>query len=249
MLIKKQKLEGYVRIDETSYDKLTNYHLENGFVILSAFRSEYTLSENRKRTRNMKNDIRDAGFGFIPVVGGYREIIKQDNPNWEKADVISGKENERIYQTTEESVLVPNYDMKTKEPFSDFENLRKLAIKLGQKYDQDTVLISPPQGKAHYVITSDRYASSVGSTVGSVDMQFDKMSLANIADAYFTSLAKTINKLKHKSDGGVKFENKAYIGAYIREPMHTLAGAHSLSMNNELPMFGSHYMPSSTFKN
>ena len=247
MLVKKQKLEGYVRINETSYDKLTNYHLENGFIILSAFRSEFSLSQNRERTRKLKNDIKDAGFGFIPVVGGYREIIKSDNPNWDKADVVSGKDGECIFQTTEESVLVPNYDMKTKEPMSDFEVLRKLAIRLGQKYDQDTVLISPPNGKAHYVITSNRYASSVGSTIGAIDMQFDKMSLANIADAYFTSLAKTMNRLKHKSDGGVKFENKTYTGAYIREPLHTLSGAHSLTMNNELPMFGSHYMPSSTF--
>ena len=243
MLVKKNierktenKHEGLISVQETSYNKLLDYHLKNGFCILTAFRTENTSAENRELNRKLKADLRNRNLGFITVVGGYREIITKDNPNWDKADPIEGKDGLRSFSSMEESLLVPNYNTKTKEPFGDFEDLSEYIIFLGTKYDQDSVLISPPDGKAYYVITTDREGLSEGSKVGSIDMQFDKMGLAGIADTYFTSLTKTIGKMKTQKHGNAfKFEN-----AYVLKPLGTIMGAHNRESSGELPIFGSH---------
>lgn len=238
--------EGLVSANETSYDKLLNYHIKNGFCILTAFRSENTLSQNRALNKKLKDDLKAKNLGFITVVGGYRETITKDNLNWDDADPIKGKDDVRLFSSTESSLLVPNYNTKTKEPFDDFKELSDYIISLGTKYDQDAVLIAPPNGKAYYVITTDREGLSEGSKVGSIDMQFDSMGLAGIADAYFTSLTKTVGKMKAQGHGNAfKFEN--YIGSYVLKPLGTIAGAHCRDLSGELPIFGSHLISHSTY--
>lgn len=238
--------KGYIRLNETSYDKLVDLHLKNGFFILTAFRSEYTLSQNRSRNRELAEDLKSNDLGFIRVTGGYREIIDRDNSNWDNAEIIEDSDNKRLLTIMEESLLVPNYDVRTKQPFENFERIEDVIISLGEKYDQDSVLVSPPfsGGKAYYVITNERYGD-----VGTVDIQFSKMDLASITDTYFSSLAKTINKLKYKQQdgvGGFKFEKKQYVCTFLDEPRHTLSGLRSENASGALPVFGSHYYESST---
>ena len=148
----------------------------------------------------------------------------------------------------EESLLVPNYNTKTKKPFDNFSDLEDIIIDLGIKYEQDSVLVSPPNsdGKAFYVITNDRYGN-----IGDIDIKFDKMDLASITDTYFSSLSKTINKLKTKRKdgvGGFKFEKKKYICSFVDEPRHTLSGMRSENESGAIPIFGSHYYENSKLR-
>lgn len=242
----KVSLDGYIRMDETSYDKLINFHAEHGFCIITAFRSEYSLSENRKRNRSLMEDLKKAGVGFIKITGGYREVIDKDNPNYDKADKISGEPEKRLFTSVEESLLVPNYDINKKEEFANFDDLKKLITDLGKAYEQDCVLIAPPkrEGGAYYVVTNSRYGN-----VGDIDMQFSGYDLASISDAYFSSLSKTINKLKVKQGeglGGFKFENRKFIGSFLEEPRHTINGKRCAENTGAIAPFGSHYYPHST---
>ena len=237
--------KGYIRLNETSYDKLVNYHFSNGFCILTAFRSEYTTAQNRARNKRLAADLKANNLGFIRVTGGYREVISRDNINWEEAEVISDNDDKRLLTIMEESLLVPNYNTKTKKPFDNFSDLEDIIIDLGIKYEQDSVLVSPPNsdGKAFYVITNDRYGN-----IGDIDIKFDKMDLASITDTYFSSLSKTINKLKTKRKdvvGGFKFEKKKYICSFVDEPRHTLSGMRSENESGAIPIFGSHYYENS----
>lgn len=80
-------------------------------------------------------------------------------------------------------------------------------------------------------------------------MKFDKMDLASITDTYFSSLSKTINKLKVKRGdgvGGFKFEKLKYVCTFVDEPRHTLSGMRSENASGALPVFGSHYYETST---
>jgi hypothetical protein len=247
MLVPKLKApKGYIRLNETSYDKLVNYHFDNGFCILTAFRSEFTMAENRARNKKLAADLKSNDLGFIRVTGGYREVIDKDNVNWDDAEVIPDNDEKRLLTIMEESLLVPNFDIKTKKPFDDFDKLKDIIIDLGIKYEQDSVLISPPHsdGNAYYVITNERYGD-----LGDIDMKFDKMDLASITDTYFSSLSKTINKLKVKRGdgvGGFKFEKLKYVCTFVDEPRHTLSGMRSENASGALPIFGSHYYEIST---
>ena len=247
MLVPKLKApKGYIRLNETSYDKLVNYHFDNGFCILTAFRSEFTMAENRARNKKLAADLKANDLGFIRVTGGYREVIDKGNVNWDDAEVIPDNDEKRLLTIMEESLLVPNFDIKTKKPFDDFDKLKDIIIDLGIKYEQDSVLISPPHsdGNAYYVITNERYGD-----LGDIDMKFDKMDLASITDTYFSSLSKTINKLKVKRGdgvGGFKFEKLKYVCTFVDEPRHTLSGMRSENASGALPVFGSHYYETST---
>lgn len=241
-------MKGLIRINETNYNKLLNYHLENGFCILTAFRSELSQSENRSRNKQLMNDLKSAGYSFIKITGGFKETINSDNPHWDEAEPTNDP-NQKMWLTIEESLIVPNYNINTKSPNENFDDLKSLIIRLGIKYGQDSVLISEPHsnGKAYYVVTNSRIGD-----VGSIDMQFNGTSLASISDEYFSSLAKTANKLKAKyrdNAGGFKFEDTQYIGTFFDEPAHTISGSRMMKESGALPVFGSHYYGNSTIVN
>lgn len=111
-------------------------HAQNGMFIISAMKGgfpigksfdEFTNDEkekyfaNKELTKQLENDIKAAGLGYIPAVGGYNE----DAENGETVDV------------NEFSFIVPrgNSQMSNKE-FVEF------AVSLAKKYDQDSVLIA-----------------------------------------------------------------------------------------------------------
>ena len=103
MLVPKLKApKGYIRLNETSYDKLVNYHFDNGFCILTAFRSEFTMAENRARNKKLAADLKANDLGFIRVTGGYREVIDKDNVNWDDAEVIPDNDEKRLLTIMEE---------------------------------------------------------------------------------------------------------------------------------------------------
>ena len=235
---------GLVRIDETSEDRMINFHLKRGFAMLTAFRSEYTLLENRSHNRQLASDLKSLGYSYTKITGGYIEKIDRDNPNWDIANSISGDDDHRELEVMEESFFVMMYNVKTKSPVSDFKTFRKDILALGELYEQDSVLVSPPEGEGtpQYFVTNSR-----NGNVGSVDCTFNSFTLASISNTYFSMKEKTINKARAKRRqgvGGVKFES-----AWVDEPCHTISGVRGRESRNETAPFGSHYYKNSNLNN
>lgn len=110
------------QISESNFGRL-NQHIKNGCFLISACRGDKDEKTNKKNTETLANDLRQAGLGYIRVLGGYVET----RDNGEKEEV------------TEESFFVPlpkDYDV------ADFFDV---AIDLCKKYNQDSVLINLPE--------------------------------------------------------------------------------------------------------
>lgn len=108
-------------ITESNFGRIKQ-HVDNGCFMVSACRGDKDAKTNKKNTETLANDLRNAGLGYIRVLGGYVET----RDNGEKEDV------------TEESFFVPlpkDYDI---DEFFD------VAISLCKKYNQDSVLINLP---------------------------------------------------------------------------------------------------------
>lgn len=110
------------KFNESNWGRITQ-HIDNGCIMISACRGERSEEENKKKTDELAKDIREAGLGFIRILGGYIEN--------------KGTEDEK--EVTEESFFVPKNKKMSDEEFFD------IAIKLCKKYNQDSVLISLPE--------------------------------------------------------------------------------------------------------
>lgn len=111
-------------------------HAKNGMFVISAMRGgfpvgksfeEFTPKEREKYTedkaltKQLENDIKAAGFGYIPSVGGFNEEAE----NGDTVDV------------NEFSFIVPKSNSKMSN-----EEFVELAVRLAKKYDQNSVLIA-----------------------------------------------------------------------------------------------------------
>ena len=131
--------DGLIQINETSEDKITNFHLNRGFAMLSAFRSEYTLEQNRASNRQLASRLKALGYGFIKVTGCFIEFAELDG--------------NRKQSITEEALLVPIYNIKTKESF-DFSMFKSDMTDLSKEFNQDYTLVSPPADQDSITIAS-----------------------------------------------------------------------------------------------
>ena len=84
-----------------------NQHLENGeaMAIVSAFRSDNSLSTNRENTEKLRKLALTAGFGYVKVVGGYVEEVdgkkipvEEDSTGYLLKVKLSGLLHEMILQ-------------------------------------------------------------------------------------------------------------------------------------------------------
>lgn len=109
-------------------------HLKTGepVAIISAERSENSPKQNRKNTEFARTFIKNAGFGFAKVKGGYSEIVNGVN-----VDVDS--ENSTIVYTT------PDRE----------EELRKLAMSIGIRFKQDSILFIDSKGNVSWIGTRE----------------------------------------------------------------------------------------------
>ena len=108
------------KLKESSLSKVFQ-HSKNAFIMVSACRNDYDEKTLKQKTKELANDIRDAGLGYIKTVGGYIE-----DGDEEGIPVI------------EMSFFVPYNNSVTPEEF------KELAIDWCNKYNQDTVLIKEP---------------------------------------------------------------------------------------------------------
>ena len=113
-----------VLLKETTLDRILKKHGSNGFVALSANRSDFPQEINDKNTKSLIQDIKGSGYSYLPTYGGYRN------------------KTTGVIDDFEPSFLVFNYSDDGAE--GDFEKLRNFALQMCGKYKQHSVMIKYP---------------------------------------------------------------------------------------------------------
>lgn len=153
-------------VNEIGLNRLFNKHTENGYVMVSACRHDWSEDdevENREinniKTKELKEDIQKAGYQYIPVQGGF---VEDDGT-----------------EVVEQSFLIVNFKNKSGNGVhaGDFSKLKELAISLCGKYNQDSVLVVEPGEKPTYY-----------TRTGEVDGQFTSRTVRDAAQQYFTKI-------------------------------------------------------------
>ena len=118
----------FIRMTDSNLSRFYT-HTQNGYFVISASRNTNTEEQNVKLTKQLEQDIRNAGLGFISTLGGYVE--------------------DDIIPVEELSYLVPY-----RKEFGDYKAFVDLALNLCKKYKQEDVLVQVPDlnsGKAVYL--------------------------------------------------------------------------------------------------
>lgn len=136
---------------ETALSRLISHYQKTGLAFITAFRPEYDKKVNYMRNDNLEVDLRKAHFGFSKVIGGYRDKPTQEQPNPEAVE--------------EETFVIP-LDPKIMSE-EDFINV---ITHLGNKYNQDSVLIVTPTNGAN-LYYADGSIANVGTELTFSDVE------------------------------------------------------------------------------
>lgn len=136
------------------------------FAILSADRSERSEEENKEKNKELKKDIKDMGYWYTELKGGYVEV---------------SEDGQRVPVDGENSLIVPNMT-------------RDEAIELGKKYDQDSVMFKDAKNKTlQYIVTNER-AGKIGDVDSNFETEAgkDNFSVSRGSDLdYYSRLHKS----------------------------------------------------------
>jgi hypothetical protein len=117
-------------------------HGQTGLAVLSAFRSEYSESENLKRHSKLKSILRSNDLGYWEVDGLYQD------EDYRGADFTFNPDNP---YDEELSCFVP-YNPAAFDTFEDFAEFIE-DVGIGE-FDQDSVLLVSPDEEAYLVMKS-----------------------------------------------------------------------------------------------
>lgn len=176
------------RLDETTMTALQGKYMESGFIVITPDRTcqaelglaygepcppgaeEEQNLKNQQNRETMKQEIRSAGFGFTPVMGGYKEKL---------VDPVSGEESRVDTNAPESGFLVM---AQPGRPNLGIDELKELGMQLAAKYNQDSFFFKPPNAESTdaYYLKRD----------GSIDMTFHDFKFGDLEQEYYTQLAK-----------------------------------------------------------
>ena len=177
-------------LEELNVFDVEDRYAKFGFIIISANRSceaetgqtscseeeiNHQLKINNFQNKTLKSDIRNAGFGYLPVFGGYKEKIKSADGS------ISYKE------VLEPAIVVVAKKIASEDESADIKDLYQLGLELCKKFNQDSFLYAPPtnanQTKSFYI-----------NQQGKVDMEFTGLKFNDLTKDFFTRM----NKSQHR---------------------------------------------------
>jgi hypothetical protein len=164
---------GRYELDEASmgriYQHIVSNPKTNSWAVITASRGENSPAENAKRNKDLENDLRKMGLGFVHADGMWRECKNQS---------IEYKDcPEELKVPSEEKVLfIPNIP-------------KDKAVELGKKYQQDSVLYADEEtkskGEATFIDSKSGEEFNIGKfTPGKVAQGYTKMK----GDKVFTFL-------------------------------------------------------------
>lgn len=205
-----------VSLNEINAKSLITKHSKNGYVIISPCRgyNEFNLNPNtdkeklsainNKRAKELIELIKESGFSYTPVYGGFIENQGEDN-------------EENVY---ERSFIVYPYDKKGN--LKDFSLLYNFAISMAIRFNQDSVLIKEPNKNAKYIKQN-----------GDTDFEFGNgISFNDLNQTYFTDLHKNTNKFNDMDKRTpTRF---SFVECYINPAPQSLNESHIRWLNNEI---------------
>lgn len=115
-------------LKESSLSRLYRHMQEHDSAALSAFRNEFSKEENLERNRELKAELLGRGYGVTRILGSY----------------IENFETPKAVEVAEESFFVSNR--------KDDEDFKDEIAKLGEDFDQDSVLIVPKGAEDAYLL-------------------------------------------------------------------------------------------------
>lgn len=183
---------GLRRIDEITLSRVVDKHGEDGFVILSANRSDKENEENNNNKRELIQDLKKSPYSYIPAYGGYHGT-------------------DGVVDDFEPSFIVFNHGRGGEK--MDFSDLKLFALRMCGKYGQDSVLIKEP-GKPPY------YANEDGDIVGSAKTK--DVDLNDPKAEYYTSLIKSTNLDYKNPDRLKRFTYPIEFECYVHPSPNTL---------------------------
>ncbi len=205
-------------MDERNYcDTFESYyHFENGFIMMPL------------------SALKEEGFRYINLTGGYEEIVEPSHEKWAEAKPIKEDASHRLLKAFEYTELVPNLYNPTGKRLASFnqilektspvpfEQLEKLALEWANAFELDAILVVPPaeEGRPRYVGTRG-YQRSDGSAVAvdDVPLALENLNLTTIVDAYFANRDKAVATMaKQARERGADMTGVAPAKRYYVEP-------------------------------
>jgi hypothetical protein len=124
---------GRYDINEASLGRIYQHVVSNpkmkNWGVVTASRGELTPAENKQRNKELENDLRKMGYGFVHVDGMWQECRKPDTEYKDCPDDMK-------VPTEEKSLFIPNIS-------------QQHIQSLGKKYQQDSVLFADDKAKAN----------------------------------------------------------------------------------------------------
>ena len=196
-------------LTEISIERLLGKHSHTGYIIITSNRNENTPKENSERYKELLQLIKDSGFTFIPVYGGFIEN--------------KGEENEK--QVYEKSFIVLNFDRSGQE--LNYRDLYDKGMEWANKFNQDSFLSKAPNSPAKYITKS-----------GDVDFEFNgDIKINDLTQEYFTDFFKSKNIGKKTNKKGDEYSKKhrfTFEGVFINPSPATYNERHVRHLLNEL---------------
>ena len=142
--------------------------------LISANRNERTAQENLQKYKDLQNLVRQMGYGFKKVKGGY---------------------SENGIEVTEPSLLIA-------DRYDDSDKFIKRMIALGAKFDQETIAIKlkGENEPSEYIVTTPHYDNYKQQQYNVADIKdhFNKIGTADPNnDIFWTKVGKAKNKGKY----------------------------------------------------
>ena len=120
---------------EGSLNRLfSHFKGDNALAVVTASRNTASTAENKKNNNELRGFVRNADFGFSKLEGSYPE----EQPNGETV------------QVTEDSTIIFG-----RKP-EDEKALKNLAVSLGKRYNQDSVLFKYNDGRVVLIYCRDK---------------------------------------------------------------------------------------------
>jgi hypothetical protein len=207
-------IEGYSlvpisRLDEVGLNRLMS-HFNPGFVAVNAHLTGNTKEENKTNTKELKNMIKKYGYGYIPVIGGWKEPSTGE---------IS----------TEETFIIPP------KSTNDLDTIFELGKTACKKFNQHSFLYCV--GKENNEIDARWYDGDGNPTD---DPDFKSVTLNDLKQQYFTAINKSKESPSFKEKTPKQFTLLAnnVVELYIRSYPPTLNEHRSRNeFNNEIFVF------------
>jgi hypothetical protein len=141
---------GRYDINEASLGRIYQHVVSNpkmkNWGVVTASRGELTPAENKQRNKELENDLRKLGYGFVHVDGMWQECRKPDTEYKDCPDDMK-------VPTEEKSLFIPNISK---------EHIQAL----GKKYQQDSVLFADEatkaKGEATFIDSKSGEAFNIG---------------------------------------------------------------------------------------